>query len=160
MLAHKNDPFSYRFEEPHWREDGTCSYCGSITPEEAIRLLKIEGTHYSGSDWKYSWPHKFYIDNKDANPRAIKFYNTHLQDATDEVIAEFCQLSEKYFGITWGRNENGLFYRAIPNIQRWGTVGKITCPRCGCVGGKGVGFCFCPDKCHPDPELPKEETKQ
>lgn len=38
-----------------------CSYCGSITPQLAMALLKDPGTGFSGSDWKYGWPHKFYL---------------------------------------------------------------------------------------------------
>lgn len=46
-----------------------CDYCGSISVEDAIKYLKQPKTHFSGSDWKYGWPHKFYIEpiNPDAN---------------------------------------------------------------------------------------------
>lgn len=59
----------------HWREprkptddDGPvvesfrrCSYCGSIHPEDLLRVL-ADGARMHGSDWKYSWPHKFYVE--------------------------------------------------------------------------------------------------
>jgi hypothetical protein len=145
----------------------TCNYCGSITVADAIKFLKQPGTHFSGSDWKYGWPHKFYIEpaNPDAEdvvpcgsmssdgskegdywtcwahgdhlngntctcpkdratgcwhspimgtfPRIYcKFYNVHLITATDEEVKEFGELSYRTFGILWGRDENGIFYRA------------------------------------------------
>ena len=44
-----------------------CSYCGSVSPAEAIKFLKQPGTRFSGSDWKYGWPHKFYIEPVNPN---------------------------------------------------------------------------------------------
>lgn len=101
-----------------------CSYCGSISVSDAIAFLKATGTHFSGADHKYGWPHKFYIEPVDPNgqsrpikkfdydkgdyvdafytPRLnFKFYNKHLLDATPEQFAEFRELSSKCFGIYW-----------------------------------------------------------
>src|ERR1051326_7382781 len=39
-----------------------CSHCGSLSVEDAIKFLQTPGTQFSGSDWKYGWPHKFYIE--------------------------------------------------------------------------------------------------
>lgn len=53
------------------REDGFrhCSYCGSLHPEDFLRLMD-HGVKVGGADWKYGWPHKFYIttDNKPGEP--------------------------------------------------------------------------------------------
>ena len=38
-----------------------CSYCGSIHPEDLLTILK-DGAGLEGADWKYGWPHKFYIE--------------------------------------------------------------------------------------------------
>lgn len=67
MAAHCSGSFSYE-------HDGikTCSYCGSISVEDAIKFLKQPGTQFSGSDWKYGWPHKFYIEP--VNPDKEKLY--------------------------------------------------------------------------------------
>ena len=65
-----------------------------LTIQEAIKKLQTPGTHFSGSDWKYGWPHKFYIGSD-------KFYNEELFSATPENFATFAELSKKYFGITW-----------------------------------------------------------
>lgn len=47
-----------------------CDYCGSISVEDAIRFLKAPGTQFSGSDQKYGWPHKYYLEP--VNPEADK----------------------------------------------------------------------------------------
>lgn len=122
-----NDPIVWRppFQEIHWR---TCSYCGSMHPEDLIRFLQLpqkdtatcarcrsestpepnvpenpsdeqlqawqswERGRYSphtcrvtlgDSDWKYGWPHKFYVEGI-PNPTAGKIsqYGTHSY--TDE----------------------------------------------------------------------------
>jgi hypothetical protein len=44
----------------------TCSYCGSIHPEDLLQALKA-GATLGGADWKYGWPHKFYVE-KIPNP--------------------------------------------------------------------------------------------
>jgi hypothetical protein len=46
----------------------TCGYCGSIHPEDLIAALAA-GAELQGSDWKYGWPHKFYLVNI-PNPHA------------------------------------------------------------------------------------------
>lgn len=103
----------------HWRDDDTCSYCGSMTAAEAIRRLKTDGTRYSGADWKYGWPHKFYIETG-SHPH--KFYNAHLVDASDEEFTEFARLSKLLFDIEWTRDENGPHWRACPGVQRYGVI--------------------------------------
>lgn len=136
------------------REDGLlhCSYCGSLHPDEAVKLLKTPGTRYSGSDWKYSFPHKFYIGGG-------KFYVKHLPDAGPSAFEEFAKLSRELFGIGWEKRDGGIFWGAPHTsspygYQRWGAVGQSTCA-CGCVGGQRAGFCFClaEPKCHADPEV-------
>jgi hypothetical protein len=46
-----------------WSSVRTCSYCGSIAPEDLHSLLTADGPkpRMGGSDWKYGWPHKFYV---------------------------------------------------------------------------------------------------
>ncbi len=50
--------------------EGRCTCCGSISVTDAIKNLKTPGTRYTGTDWKYGWPHKFYICPP--NPDAAK----------------------------------------------------------------------------------------
>jgi hypothetical protein len=104
------------------RDDGFlhCSYCGSVTVEGACKLLETSGTHYSGSDWKYGWPHKFYLDSVDG--KYFKFYSVHLHGCSDELFERFAKLCSRYLGITWERDEKGVKYRAPHGFQTWGTV--------------------------------------
>jgi DNA repair exonuclease SbcCD ATPase subunit len=101
----------------HWREDRSCSYCGSLKVSDAISRLKTEGTRFSGADWKYGWPHKFYIGDK-------KFYNVHLADASDQEFQEFAELSKRYFQVVWEKSAEGISFKAISGIQLAGTIGK------------------------------------
>lgn len=153
----------FRFDQPSWqtreREPYVtgmrqCSYCGSLNPEDLLAALKagtVQDIH--GADWKYGWPHKFYVDvpNQIAGkvtemgsssgpdigpdtPGAVqsshgywklptlspapatchaKFYNTHLQDVSDEVFAELAPLLLARTGIEFTRDpEKGVGWRA------------------------------------------------
>jgi hypothetical protein len=78
--CHDGDFQAQRFGNVVWRPKGeklhptndpvmafrTCSYCGSIHPEDLIEALRA-GASLGGADWKYGWPHKFYVD-KIPNP--------------------------------------------------------------------------------------------
>ncbi|BCG50253.1 hypothetical protein [Ralstonia phage RP13] len=66
----------------HWREDGTCSYCGSISGEKALELIK-NGATVTPTDKNY----KMYIN--DGNGSDIKFYFHHF---TPTQCQEFCDL--------------------------------------------------------------------
>lgn len=73
--CHDNEMAAQRFGKPSWRLSGekahpnsdhvesfrSCSYCGSIHPEDLVSILE-SGAHLGHADWKYGWPHKFYID--------------------------------------------------------------------------------------------------
>jgi hypothetical protein len=71
------------------REHGVkqCNYCGSLHPEDAVKFLKQAGTTFSGSDWKYGWPHKFYISpvNPDAEAIIEMGSRSHRQDGGGKV---------------------------------------------------------------------------
>jgi hypothetical protein len=89
------------------RADGVdhCRYCGSISVAHAIELLGKPQTSFSGSDWKYGWPHKFYIGS-------CKFYAEHLKQSSPEELAAYDAVSRKVFGVAWLRNEKGILFRA------------------------------------------------
>ncbi len=40
----------------------TCSYCGSIHPADLLAALSIGKATLHGSDWKYGYPHKLYVE--------------------------------------------------------------------------------------------------
>lgn len=122
MKAHANDYFGERFEPHEWRADGTCSYCGSMSPADATKALMTPGTHYSGSDWKYGWPHKFYIES---NGKHGKFYSVHLLDSSPEEFAAFNTAAANTIGVRFSVHpENGRLGYVAPLVgfQTWGNV--------------------------------------
>lgn len=56
-------------EDDHWRVDGTCSFCGSLHPDAALKLME-QGAEVTPTDKDY----KVYIDGK-------KFYWGHFSEA-------------------------------------------------------------------------------
>lgn len=50
-----------RVDEPYGQTFRTCDYCGSIHPGDLLEALR-NGATMHGSDWKYGWPHKFYVE--------------------------------------------------------------------------------------------------
>ena len=133
-------------------DDETCPYCGSISLEKLIKLLQTPGTRFSGSDWKYGWPHKFYVDAVNTDPRIVyacgykvvdvdgmkvevpnmvqrrtinyKFYNAHLSFHSIEEISAFSMLSEKFFKIAFDKDNKGVKFKAISDTQMFGHVGN------------------------------------
>lgn len=62
-----------------WREDGTCSYCGSVTPEKFFEY--VDQGNYEGTDKGY----KVYVDYHGSFG---KFYFQHLtMDQRINVLA-------------------------------------------------------------------------
>lgn len=106
--CHDGDWQASRFGQSTWRKKGeklrpdadlpepfsTCSYCGSIHPEDLLAALQA-GATLSGADWKYGWPHKFYVDNI-PNPNAGGMsYFTSTRIAGDvPTIAELNKMQE------------------------------------------------------------------
>lgn len=88
---------------PYGNPYRTCSYCGSLHPEDLLNAIKAGGIKLDLADLKYGWPHKFYVEgipnplagqqvkcgsNADGSPMMgpapaeafAKFYNDHLLD--------------------------------------------------------------------------------
>lgn len=40
---------------------GGCAYCGSMHPADLVAALKA-GAKLDPADWKYGWPHKYYVN--------------------------------------------------------------------------------------------------
>lgn len=111
--AHANDAWAQRFAPQTWREPShgrsyrTCSYCGCIHPEDLIAYVKGGGT-LGGSDWKYGWPHKFYLHGGEFG----KWYNVHLVDLDEAQFAELAALIEQHAGIKFEKDAQGIKYTA------------------------------------------------
>ncbi len=114
--CHVVDPVFKIGSDVSWREprDGetyrTCSYCGSIHPEDLIKVLSDVG-RLGGSDWKYSWPHKFYVYLPDG--KMAKWYNEHIMDDgfDDEARSTLLSILENS-GITFKIHDGKLGYSA------------------------------------------------
>jgi hypothetical protein len=65
-------PDAGRWDGWHWREPHRgehfrrCSFCGSINPEDLA--AEPEWANLSWADWKYGWPHKFYVGIPNRTP--------------------------------------------------------------------------------------------
>ena len=102
------------------RDDGFkhCPYCGSLDPIELTGLIKEGKAVMSGSDWKYGWPHKFYVDiikDKIVETDKVetiyaKFYSEHLNFVPDESIEEVFKVISDACGILWAKDPKGLRY--------------------------------------------------
>lgn len=121
-----------------WR---TCSYCGSMHPEDFLGFI-AKGATLESADWKYGWPHKFYIygianplagqkskigEKSDGTTRediwgvasptlSGKFYSEHLLDLASDstVFAEIAANIQTQTGIRFVHNGNGLKYSVPP----------------------------------------------
>ena len=83
--------------EMHWREDGTCSYCGSVSEEALFNAIEA-GAKITPTDKSY----KVYVDVK-ANG-AGKFYFQHLSEQGRTRFIDLLNAKKINFG------EPGYFY--------------------------------------------------
>lgn len=111
-ICHDSDWQAQRFGQTSWRPKGeklhpsndlpmafrTCSYCGSIHPEDLIEAIKA-GATLGGADWKYGWPHKFYVDkipNPNAGqPRSFTSMSIAGPEPTEEERASMQQYADR-----------------------------------------------------------------
>jgi hypothetical protein len=95
--CHKGERHIRGMENDHWREPRldaepygypfrTCSYCGSMHPEDLEKFLN-EGATLDMADWKYGWPHKFYVEGI-PNPQVGKMVNCGSKSYFDEEKGE------------------------------------------------------------------------
>jgi hypothetical protein len=71
--------------------------------------MLLEGAKLESADWKYGWPHKFYLHPK--NGGMYKWYNEHLLDLNDIEFTEFANLLETCSGIRFSRVSGKLLYK-------------------------------------------------
>lgn len=101
-----------------------CTYCGSITPQEALRRLTTPGCRFSATD---KGGYKMYIDSE--KKEFGKFYGAHLEDFSAEELAKWDEVSRRVFGRTWKRDAQGRLYSQVPKVdnfygfQTWGVIG-------------------------------------
>jgi hypothetical protein len=114
-----------------WR---TCSYCGSIHPEDLLGVLE-RGARMHGCDWKYGHPHKHYLDIPNPEPKRLfiatvgpgdkvirgtrshlfgKWYNEHLRELDDEAFAAVAAALQLHTDIAWTRDADGVVKYIAP----------------------------------------------
>jgi hypothetical protein len=150
IKAHANDPFSTRFAPHTWKQSWKdmqpaahslrcCSYCGSLHPLDLLDALKA-GANLDPADWKYGWPHKFYVNGVpnelagqtveiggtydakgftpmmgEAPPHAyLKFHSEHLADLPEDKLAELSAAIEAQTGTRFTMEGGELHYRGRP----------------------------------------------
>jgi hypothetical protein len=119
-----------------------CSYCGSMDPVELAELIEKGEAVMEGSDWKYGWPHKFYVEVKNPYPYKVvrmgsrcytdengerhedndygpqgpwlhfKFYSNHLALIDDETFEKIAPIISQACGIKWEKKDGELYYTA------------------------------------------------
>ena len=112
-ICHDGDFMAQRFGQTTYarRDDGYqhCSYCGSLHPRDLLDAI-ASGATLSGSDWKYGWPHKFYLHGGKVGH--AKFYNIHLMDLDDESFIHVRNVLTREAGIEFFKEEGQLMFRA------------------------------------------------
>lgn len=125
-ICHKGDQILTGFEHA-WREprkpDGdndpyeetyrSCAYCGSMHPQDLFTALQ-DGAKVEGSDWKYGWPHKFYVRGV-KNPRAGMPYTNYTTTSRDMAGQP-----------GWEAFQDGFHERTGFPIMRWRKVDSIS----------------------------------
>jgi hypothetical protein len=123
--CHDKDWQAQRFGQQTWRAAGerlhpendhvpafrSCSYCGSMHPEDMLNALRA-GAKAGGSDWKYGWPHKFYIDgipNSQAGNLVTRMsMSSRGEVPTDEENASLQDWAKRYNGVAeWSPPKDG-----------------------------------------------------
>jgi hypothetical protein len=130
----------------------TCTFCGSVNIDAFINTFKTPGNSFSGSDWKYGWPHKFYLEIKFPEPILLckgstykdgvstfhepvlshvehnKFYNEHLYLATPEQLEQYNIFVYPFTGIRFELKEEKGEKRIYFSAPRHGyqAYGEIT----------------------------------
>lgn len=106
--AHDKDPTAFGFQPVTWqrptdaRPFRTCSYCGSIHPQDLLEMLQA-GDTLELADLKHGWPHKFYTSEYN------KFYSLHMIDA-EEAFADLAALIAPA-GVEFTQVPDGIAYR-------------------------------------------------
>jgi len=107
--VHPGTPWIWRLPDSSWPRT-TCSFCGGLNPEEVVEMLNSD-IECAGSDWKNSWPHKFYFW---ANGGTWKFYSEHLTELKQSEFDVVTSLISKHLNITFKYDEVGAMMFTAP----------------------------------------------
>lgn len=88
---------------PSWREGDyrfpwkACNYCGSMHQEFLLEALE-NGAKLDHTDWKYGWPHKFYVKIVNPNPDHLFEIETRYRDPNDDSFKKIEENKWAKFG--------------------------------------------------------------
>ncbi len=141
----KNAPMEVRNEKPNEPYvDGMkhCGFCGSLDPVELAEAIANGKATMHGTDWKYGYPHKFYVDVPNLVAGQIvrlggtsrtnekgervdepfmepapetcrcKFYVNHLALLDDETFEKVAPIINAECGVTFYKVDGKLRYDA------------------------------------------------
>lgn len=105
MVCPRRDEVPHQITEPpdHWRDDNTCSYCGSLHPDIMMEQLEA-GAEIGPTDKGY----KAYlkpVPTERKLPTWVKFYYRHFSEAQMKRFVEM--VNEKKMNIGYP----GRFYK-------------------------------------------------
>ena len=116
MCPRRNEVFnsSAYSTSDHWREDDTCSFCGSLNPELVLEWMRTGQCSLGPTDKNY----KVYVEKTDGTKHskgADKFYFMHLSEDQMQEFIRICNLRPRPFEIGYP----GRFY-VLPYFLTYG----------------------------------------
>lgn len=100
--------FKFDAEPDHWRTDRTCSYCGSMHPDDVIELVRSGNAEIVPTDKNY----KAYVRNRSgAETEEGKFYYPHFSGDQMQAFIDLCNSRAMHIGYP------GYFY-VLPYFMR------------------------------------------
>lgn len=103
-----------------------CGYCGSMDPVELSELIEAGKATMSGSDWKYGWPHKFYVKIVNPHPdKQVKKCSRSWWDEKEQKRKEEVEygpqgpwLHSKFYSNHLGLLDDETFAKVAPIISK------------------------------------------
>jgi hypothetical protein len=96
---------SQRTHASHWRDDGTCSYCGSLHPEALLGAIEGGTALLGGTD-------KNYVDLPNPTPDApVIGMSTNMQLTPEQASAQGYLPADDAARRTWGLSPHTTFYK-------------------------------------------------
>lgn len=109
-----------------------CTWCGSLHPEDLIIAIE-RGAVLSSADWKYGWPHKFYLDriwNPTPNVHVLRSARYKDDKISDVVWGPAGELHAKWY--TTHVSDEGY------DDDAWGRLTRVVSDKTGIAFVRGV----------------------
>lgn len=118
-----------------------CGYCGSMDPVELAELIEAGKAIMSGSDWKYGYPHKFYVDVVNPHPeKQVIKCSSSIWDEKEQKRVETVEYGPQ------GNTLHMKFYSnhlTLIDKETFAKVAPIISKACGIIWEMGDdGVCY------------------